>query len=408
MNADMNSSDRDRGETCCPFRAELIQKAIQAYEVRFGEAAEVVVAAPGRVNLIGEHVDYNDGFVLPMGIQRYVVIAGAVSDPQSSEATIVSVDLESETTIPLDVLPTPGDPPTWASYLEGVVVGVVEAGVSIPAFNAVIVSNVPLGSGLSSSAALEVATATLLEAVTGHEFTPLEKAVLCQQAEHRFASVPCGIMDQMSSVFARRNQMLLIDCRANQVQWVPFDGTEVSVLIVDSGVRHQLADGAYALRRQRCEQALEILGASSWRDVTRADLDSSKLALGEELYPVARHVVSEIARTVDAANAVGESDWEQLGKLMDASHTSLRYDFQVSCPELDMLVEIANQMGPDAGVFGARMTGGGFGGCAVMLVDSARDQQVMDQVLLRYRDLTGRVAEAFLTRPASGAQHCTF
>ena len=383
--------------------AGLRNKAESELRSEFGHEPATSVAAPGRVNLIGEHIDYSDGFVLPMAIERYVVIAAAPSNDSSRrEATFYSADLEQRVQIPL----VPSDEATlsgWGRYLEGVFAGFAERGTKIPSFDAVIVSDVPTGGGLSSSAALEVATATLLESLTGALLAPQEKALLCQKAEHDFAGVPCGIMDQFSSVFGKANELMLLDCRSHEIEPVPFAADGVSVLITNSNVKHELTGGEYAQRRSECELALRKLRKLSWRDVTASDVDASQALMTETAHRRARHVVSEIERTQQASRAFAARDWTQVGELMYSSHASLRDDYEVSCSELDTLVEIARNIGFDGGVYGCRMTGGGFGGCTVALVRSECVDTIKDVLHSEYESKTGIVPHSFDSRPSRGA-----
>ena len=264
-------------------------------------------------------------------------------------------------------------------------------------------SRVPLGGGLSSSAALEVATATLVEAVTGRPLDPVEKARLCQWAEHNFAGVPCGIMDQFSSALGAEGRLLLIDCRTETHELVPLDDPGVAVLVINSNVKHELTGGEYAERRGQCEAAARILGVKALRDVTLAQLEAARDKLEPIIYRRARHVVGEDERTTAAAAALRAGDWARVGELMYASHESLRDDFEVSCPELDVLVELASEIGADGGVIGSRMTGGGFGGCTVTLVRTGREREIAARIGREYERRTGAAATPFVTKPARGA-----
>ena len=381
---------------------ELRQRVETEFQFRFGYVPLVVAAAPGRVNLIGEHVDYNHGFVLPMAIERYVIIAAAPSsNPSQEHATFYSSDMQESIDVPI----SGSSGPTcsgWGRYLEGVIAGFVSRGCNVPPFDAVIGSSVPRGGGLSSSAALEVATATMLEGITGQQLEPLEKAILCQRAEHKFAGMPCGIMDQFSSVFGMPNELMLLDCISQEIQAVPFRDENVSVLITNSNVKHELAGGEYAERRRQCESALAELGLLSWRDVTLADLDSARSRLTNDELACGRHVVTEIGRTLDAAKAFANGQWALVGELMYSSHKSLQKDFRVSCAELDTLVRIAREIGSEDGVYGSRMTGGGFGGCSVTLVRSGCAKAVRERILMQYENETGVQGSSFTSRPAIG------
>lgn len=382
--------------------AALVAEAEAEFTRQFAATASRVAAAPGRVNLIGEHTDYNDGFVLPMAIDRHVVLAARPAPAPTARARLYSTAYAEKADVPLNAPPDPSLPP-WARYVQGVLAGCAAAGLIPGPFEAVVHSDVPLGGGLSSSAALEVATATLAEALSGGRLAPGDKALLCQQAEHTYAGVPCGIMDQFSSVLGRRGCLLLIDCRSRAVEWTPLADPEVVALIVNSGVRHALVQGEYAARRQQCEEACRALGVRSLREVEVEDLEARRGELSALLYRRARHVVRENARTLATVAAVRRGDWEEVGRHMAASHVSLRDDYQVSCPELDLLVALAGEIGPAGGVIGARMTGGGFGGSIIALVRRPRVEEVRQRLLASYSLVLGLEATAFATSPADGA-----
>ena len=381
----------------------LVKEAEAEFARRFGRSPRWIAAAPGRVNLIGEHTDYNDGFVLPMAIDRYVVVAADSSPDGTCGATLYSAALDQTTTIAVAPPFAPGAV-AWAHYVQGVVAGCREAGLNARPFEAVVVSDVPQGGGLSSSAALEVAVATLIEAMTGSPLEPLQKALLCQKAEHDFAGVPCGIMDQCSSVMGQDGALLLLDCRARTVSLTPLADPDVVALIVNSNVKHELNDGGYAVRRRQCEEAAALLGAAALRDVTVQHLEQARNQLDAVHYRRARHVVTENARTVEAADAIRRGDWPTVGRLMIESHASLRDDFEVSCGELDWLVALATEGGAENGVIGSRMTGGGFGGCTISLVRRSALDAVSSHISKGYFCKTGREATVFATRPVDGAR----
>jgi galactokinase len=389
-------------------RAQALARATeQAFEERFANRAEWLVAAPGRVNLIGEHTDYSGGFVLPMAIERFTVIAGAAGPSGvASRLQLYSAALNASVDVPLDSPQRPGEP-SWSNYVRGVVSGFERRGVRIPSLRAIAVSDVPLGCGLSSSAALSVALATLLETVTAATLDPVEKARLCQTAEQEFAGVPCGLMDPLICILGERTGPLLIDCRSALARAVSLRNPAVSILIVDSEVRHSLGDGAYAQRRADCESAARLLDLPSLRDATPEMVDAAQGALGPVLQRRARHVVSENARTLEAAAALDEGAFEKVGSLMFESHRSLRDDYEVSCEELDVLVDAARELGQAGGIYGARMTGGGFGGCAVALVKTSHIDAVSRHLQQRYERRTGRRMTAFVSRPARGAHVVT-
>jgi galactokinase len=381
--------------------------ATRAFEARFKKPPVWLVVAPGRVNLIGEHTDYNGGFVLPMAIERYTVIAAAPASavaegPRSPVLRVHSAAMNGSVDIALDSPQRPERPP-WSNYVRGVVAGFQARGVSIPPLCASIASDVPLGAGLSSSAALEVATATLLEGVTGATLDPLDKARLCQAAEHAFAGVPCGLMDQMVCVLAEERGPLLIDCRSEVARVLSMADPAVSILIANSNVRHSLGDSAYARRRAECESAARALGVTTLRDATAAMIEDARAAVGPVVHRRARHVVTENARTLEAARALEAGDWPAAGALFYESHRSLRDDYEVSCAEVDVLVEAARELGERAGVYGARMTGGGFGGCTVTLARSDQIDAIVRELGRIYEHRTGRTMNGFTSRPARGA-----
>jgi galactokinase len=382
---------------------QLLSAASALLQERWGQRPMWLVAAPGRVNLIGEHTDYNDGFVLPMAIDRHVVIAAAPpADPGRPRLRIYSREVEAEVEVRLDgpVLPAG---PAWANYVRGVIEGFLRRGAVLPPLDAVVVSDLPLGGGLSSSAALEVATATLLEAASGFPVPPQEKARLCQEAEQRFAGVPCGIMDQLASAMGDRDGALLIDCQSEAVRAVPLPAAEVAVLVSNSQVQHALGDGAYARRRAECIQAARTLAVPSLRAADLATVEAQRERLGEPFFQRARHVTGENARTLAAAEALAAGDHRAAGQLMYQSHRSLRDDYEVSCHELDVLVDIAREMGEAGGVWGARLTGGGFGGCTITLVRTGQAALVAATLSREYQRRTGRTTSPFLARPAQGA-----
>jgi galactokinase len=382
---------------------QLSAAAETEFERGFGRPSRWLAAAPGRVNLIGEHTDYNQGFVLPMAIDRYVVVAAARLQGQGSTTSrVFSTSFQEWAEIPMETAPARHLPP-WAAYVQGVIAGFMQAGIPVAPFEAVVHANLPLGGGLSSSAALEVAFGTLLEALTGTRLEPLQMALLCQKAEHDFAGVPCGIMDQCASVMGRANCLLLIDCRTLEVRWTALADPELVALIVNTNVKHELGTSEYAVRRQQCQRAASLLGVAALRDATMEKLEEQREHLGELLYRRARHVITENERTLAAADAVPKGEWAKLGQLMAASHASLRDDYEVSCPELDTLVELANELGPDHGVIGSRMTGGGFGGCTITLARRAAVNEIASHLTEQYLKKTRCNASVFTVSAVEGA-----
>lgn len=380
---------------------DLAAHIADEFKKAYGRSPRWIVAAPGRVNVIGEHTDYNDGFVLPMAIERYAVMA---ADAGTAPGTVSVYDTQFKESAKIDVSQqvTKGQP-KWSNYLRGVFAGFQRRSQVIPALDVAMMSTVPLGGGLSSSAALEVCTATLMEAATGRAIDPIEKALLAQKAEHEFAGVPCGIMDQFISALGREGHLLLLDCRSRQTELVPMSDSSVELLVVNTNVKHELGSGEYAKRRAECETAAKIMGVSSLRDATADALESFRSRMDGVVYRRARHVIGEIERTVHAAEGIRASNWTTVGQLMYASHASLRDDYEVSCKELDAVVEIAGGIGIAGGVYGCRMTGGGFGGCAVALVKASEVDAITKKIAADYKAKTGLEASIFASRPAAGA-----
>ncbi len=380
---------------------ELAAHVAAEFQKTYGHPPRWIVAAPGRVNVIGEHTDYNDGFVLPMAIERYAIMAAdAAIAPE--KISIYDTQFKEHATIDVSTPVTKG-PPKWSNYIRGVLAGFQNRGQQIPALDVAFMSTVPLGGGLSSSAALEVCTATLIETATGKPIDPIEKALLAQTAEHEFAGVPCGIMDQFISALGREGHLLLLDCRTRKTELVPMNDPSVELLIVNTNVKHELGSGEYARRRAECEEAVRILGIASLRDATASQLESAKGKMSEVVYRRARHVIGEIERTVKAAKEIRASNWTGTGQLMYASHASLRDDYEVSCQELNVVVEIAKEIGLKGGVYGCRMTGGGFGGCCVALVKANAVDAITKKIASDYHVKTGIEAIIFSSRPAAGA-----
>lgn len=384
-----------------PHLNDLAAEARSGLQDCFGVEAGTMATAPGRVNLIGEHIDYCDGFALPFAIDRHTVMAARVREDDE-----VRIATQSDNArVNFDVgAPIVGGRPGWGNYLRGVARGFQDLGYKLPGFDAYITSSIPMGAGLSSSAALTSAMATLLEGLLDTRLKAREKALLCQRVEHNFAGVPCGIMDTFTLAYGRQNQLILIDCLSGNPALIPFDNTNITVLVSNTMVRHKLSDAAYAERREQTEQGLMILDKPSWRDVTAEDVEANWKQLGEPINRRARHVVSEITRTLTAAEAIAHNEYEILKRLMAASHDSLRNDFEVSCKELDTMVDIARGIGREGGVVGSRMTGAGFGGSTVTLCDSSKASAIADTLANEFEKATGIPPQIFATRPCEGAR----
>ncbi|XP_029172793.1 galactokinase-like [Nylanderia fulva] len=375
-------------------------KALQLFAERFNEEAAVCVYAPGRVNLIGEHTDYNEGFVLPMALPMVTVIVGKSHDGRrtkiisSSDVVDTTNEFEFEAGKRADI--KPGEP-KWANYIKGCIANFI---CDVPAFNAVIVSTVPAGAGLSSSAALEVATYTFLEALSGKKpEKPEEKALACQKAEHNFAGVPCGIMDQFISTMGKEGCALLLDCRDLTTKQIPMVHIDNYVfLITNSNAPHKLSSSAYCERRDCCYEAAKMLGKKSLRDANMNDiLALSRNNASDCVVRRARHVVTEIQRTQDAAVALEKGDFQLFGRLMNESHDSLRDDYEVSSKELDSLVSAAREVD---GVLGSRLTGAGFGGCTVTLLRKNAINKAIQHMKAKYSG----VPAFYIATPTGGAR----
>jgi len=372
---------------------------LDAFRRRFGRPARLVAEAPGRVNLIGEHTDYNEGHVLPLAIDRTVAVAAA---PQADAVHAYSLDYDQEDSFSLtEIRPLPEG--GWRNYVRGVAWALREAGHGPRGLQLALSGDVPIGAGLSSSAALEVTVAAAFAAAGEIPLDPRDLAILAQRSENDFVGVQCGIMDQLAAVFGQAHHALLIDCRSLDVEPVPLslDEQGMAVVIVDSAVRRALGDSPYNQRRRECAQAAAALGVPALRDVTPDELETHRRELPPELYRRARHVATEEARVTAAVGALKRGDLEMLGRLLGQSHESLRDDFQVSCRELDLLVDLAARV---EGVLGARLTGAGFGGCTLNLVRRESLDAFRCGVLQAYRERTGLAAEMHLVRASRGLQ----
>lgn len=383
-------------------KREISAETIKPYFVEyFGQEPALVAAAPGRVNLIGDHTDYNNGFVMPMALENHCVVAIAPSPTGKHRLCGSLGDTIHEIAVE-DALRT-GEP-FWTNYVRGVLSLFDRRGIKIGPVDMLIDSNVPRGGGLSSSAALEVAVGTALCAWAGADLSPKDIALIGQAVEHEFVNVPCGIMDQFISAHGQKDKAMKLDCESLEYELTPIDDPNVSVLVVDSAVKHSLADGAYGQRRKQCEEACRILGIASLREATLDMVEGAKDKLGDVRYRRARHVVGENTRVQSFAKAIAEGRWEEAGIAMRGSHASLRDDYEVSCAELDTLVSLCDRIPSASSIYGSRMTGGGFGGCIVALVKTKDVETVAADLLAAYRGETGIETTYLVTRAGEGAR----
>jgi len=376
---------------------------LNALRLAFGEDAGQprLFSAPGRVNLIGEHTDYNDGFVLPMAVDRRTFVAAAARSDR--QVRVRAFDVDDEGVFDLD---QPLIPPAqkWMAYVAGIALELEQRGFSLTGAELGISSAVPIGSGLSSSAALEVSVGKSLLALAAQDLDLKQLALVAQQAEHNYAGTKCGIMDQLTVACAREGQALLIDCRSLQLTHIPLNLPNVAIVVCNTNIKHDLASSAYNERRSECEHCVEILKKrlphiQALRDVSIPDFERYANELPEPLRRRCRHVVTENHRTLEAATALQNGDVMRVGELMVFSHQSLRNDYQVSCTELDTMVDLALKQD---GVFGARMTGGGFGGSTVNLISKKNVAEFTESMAREYFRITNIEPAIYSVEAAAG------
>ncbi len=374
----------------------LTQQAIDAFTALTGTTPDGVWAGPGRINLIGEHTDYNDGYVLPFALPQAACVAASARI--DGRWRFRSVDLDETVELGVDGL-VPGTS-GWHSYLAGVVWALREAGHDVGGADLVLTSDVPLGAGLSSSAAIECAVLTALIDLNGLDIAPMERAKLARVAENAYVGAPTGLLDQAASTLCEADHALFLDCRTLDTEQVPLAVTEtgLEILVVDTRTRHSHVDGEYAARRASCEDACRVLGVPALRDVI--DLDDALARLPEVQARRVRHVVTENQRVLDSITALGAGDYAELGRLMTASHASMRDDYEITETSVDLAVETALA----AGALGARMTGGGFGGCVLALVGVDQVDEVAAAVRRAFASAGLGEPVTFLARPSAGAR----
>jgi len=383
-----------------------LNKLWKIFNERFTDTGLVkgAFSAPGRVNLIGEHTDYNEGFVLPIAIGKKIIMLGQLRNDRLVQ--VFDPGYKVKTKFSLDNL-TPLKKDTWANYLMGVMDEIKKAGYPLQGANLIFISNIPKGAGLSSSAALEVVTALTMAKLNLLEIKPVEVARLCQRAENNFVGVACGIMDQYVSCLGQKNYTLFIDCKSNNYELIPFKDPNYQVLICNSKIQRGLANSEYNRRREECKIATEFFKHKlnreirALRDITIDEYKKYQAQLPEIIARRARHVISENYRVQTGVQALREGNFSAFGKLMVESHRSLKNDYEVSCPELDFLVNLALKQ---EGILGARMTGAGFGGCTVNLIEKNYIDAFKKSIKNEYKKITGINPDIYLTRPAKGAK----
>lgn len=375
--------------------ADLAARFTQA----FGAVPDGTWQAPGRVNLIGEHTDYNEGFVLPFAIDRTARVAIGVRRDTTVRLLSTYGD-QGVVTTTLDAL-EPGSAKGWTKYPLGVMWALRQRGIDVPGLDLLLDSDVPLGAGLSSSHAIECAVVSALNELTGAGLTAQDMVLATQQAENDFVGAPTGIMDQSASLRGSKGHAVFLDCRDQNASLVPFETGPAGLimLVIDTKVSHSHADGGYASRRASCELGAEVLGVRALRDVQVADLEEASGLLDELTFRRVRHVVTENDRVLQTVELLAAQGPAAIGALLDASHVSMRDDFEISCPELDVAVDTARANG----AIGARMTGGGFGGAAIALTPVGDEQKVRDAVVKAFADAGFTAPDIFTVSPAAGA-----
>ena len=369
------------------------------FSAAFGRQPDGVWQAPGRVNLIGEHTDYNEGFVLPFAIDRTARVAVGVRPDSTLRllSTYGDQGITTADTASLEAAAAKG----WTKYPLGVIWSLQQRGIDVPGLDLLLDSDVPLGAGLSSSHAIECAVISALNDLTGAGLGPEDMVLATQRAENDFVGAPTGIMDQSASLRGSKGHAVFLDCRDQSVQLVPFEAEAAGLvlLVIDTKVSHSHADGGYASRRASCELGAEVLGVKALRDVTPGDLEEASGLLDEVTFRRVRHVVTENDRVLQTVELLGQQGPSAIGALLDASHASMRDDFEISCAELDLAVEASRANG----AIGARMTGGGFGGAAIALTPVSEEQQVRTAVVRAFAEAGYTAPDIFTVTPAAGA-----
>ncbi|KEQ12492.1 galactokinase [Endozoicomonas montiporae] len=378
---------------------DMKQQLTALFEKTFGAQPELFYQAPGRVNLIGEHTDYNDGFVLPCAIDYQAIIAATPRDDQKIVVTAAAFDgqtTEFELALPIES----SENASWSNYVRGVATALLERGLELKGANMAIIGNVPQGAGLSSSACLEVCAGLALTRMAGHDVSLKDLALIGQEAENQFVGVNCGIMDQMVSARGEEGHAMLLDCRSLDTRSVAIP-EGAAVVIINSNKQRGLVDSEYNTRRQQCEAVARHFEVKALRDISVDMLEARKDELDEVAYRRALHVVTEDVRTLEAAEVMPKGDLRRMGELMAASHASMRDDFEITVPEIDAIVDIVKAVIGDEG--GVRMTGGGFGGCVVALAPESKIEAIKQAIDSHYKTMTGLVADIYVCKASQGA-----
>ncbi|PUZ29559.1 galactokinase [Chitinophaga parva] len=376
----------------------MIQQVSEKFHSLFGKTP-LIVSSPGRINLIGEHTDYNNGFVMPAAIDKRIIYGVQLNGTRTCTAHAVYVDETVSFSLD-DVKPTPG----WINYLMGVVDQLQKRGYDVPGFDCVVDGDIPVGAGLSSSAAVEGGLVMALNELMGLGLSRIDMALIGQKAEHTFPGVKCGIMDQFANLHGKKNQVILLDCRSLEYQYYPFEFPDYKIVLCNTMVHHSLASSEYNVRRQQCETGVAAIqelypGVASLRDASLEQLNQVRDKISAEVYQRCQFVIDEIARTQKAGPLLAKGDLAEFGRLMFETHEGLSKDYNVSCPELDLLVELA-KVRPE--VAGSRMMGGGFGGCTINLVEAGAVDSFVQYIKEHYHHETSKQPEVYVTTIQDG------
>ncbi|PWN61978.1 galactokinase [Chryseobacterium phosphatilyticum] len=382
---------------------KLITQTREAFELHFGVCPDHIFLSPGRINIIGEHLDYNDGFVLPAAIDKYICF-GVRKNSGSASCRMLSLDFDEYFSFEASTIPDVW--PTWAGYMVGVVAGIRELDKKIGGIDIVFKGNIPMGAGLSSSAALECGFATVLNGIFNLQLSKKEIALLCQRSENNFVGVNCGIMDQFASVFGKKDKVMMLNCDSLEYQYYNAELTDYNFILFDSCVKHSHLSSGYNERRNEIENGKKIIKnkfpeIKSFRDCTHEMLRTTREELGEIPYKRCLYVIEEMNRVVKAADALKNQDLKLLGKLLTETHLGLSQLYEVSCHELDFLVDGALKL---EGVLGARMMGGGFGGCSINLIKKDKEKFIIEQMKLRYHNAYGISLKAYNVNISDGSK----